>query len=223
MSDVNLSNGSKKYRAILLFGMPGSGKGTQGAILGQLPDLVHISCGDIFRRLSKFGKLSKEVLRYTSAGELVPDELTIRIWERQMRILELQELLIPDYHILVLDGLPRNYAQAAMMDKFLDVIQVFNLQITDLEKAKERLKARALRENRLDDSNDTVIERRIETFHRETEQALSFYEPSLIFDVDASQMPIGVLRQIIDRLSELSHARQAVLAKESGELVHSGL
>jgi adenylate kinase len=218
-----MAAGSKKYRAILLFGMPGSGKGTQGAILGQLPDLVHISCGDIFRKLSKFGKLYKEVLKYTSSGQLVPDELTVRIWQREIRILELQELLIPQYHILVLDGLPRNYEQAEMIDQFLDVIQIFNLKITDMEKAKERLKARALRENRLDDSNDEVIRRRIQTFYDETEATLRFYDPSLIFDVDASQTPIDVLRQIIDRLSELSHQKPPPPSIENDELPHSGL
>lgn len=223
MADGNVTNGTQKYRAILLFGMPGSGKGTQGSILGQLPDLVHISCGDIFRKLSKFGKFGKEVLQYTSAGKLVPDELTMRIWEREVRVLELQELLIPDYHILVLDGLPRNYEQAEMMDKFLDVIQIFNLKITDMEKARERLKARGLRENRLDDTSDVVIERRIETFRRETELALSFYDRSLVFDVDASQTPLDVLRQIIDRLSELSHERRATPVEANDELVHSGL
>jgi adenylate kinase len=218
-----MTGGSKKYRAILLFGMPGSGKGTQGTILGQLPDLVHISCGDTFRKLSKFGKLHKEVLRYTSKGELVPDDLTVRIWERQIRILEMQDLLIPEYHILVLDGLPRTYEQAGMIDEFLNVIQIFNLKISDIEKAKERLKARALRENRLDDSNDDVIMERIQTFHDETEDTLRFYDPSLIYDVDASQTPLDVLRQIIDRLSELSHANPSPPAPGNAELVHSGL
>ena len=47
---------SDRYKSILLFGMPGSGKGTQGVVLGQLPDLVHVSCGDIFRRLPKYGE-----------------------------------------------------------------------------------------------------------------------------------------------------------------------
>ena len=77
----------RKYRTILLFGMPGSGKGTQGIVLGQLPDLVHISCGDIFRKLPKYGALGKEIVDYTSQGLLVPDDLTVRIWENHIRIL----------------------------------------------------------------------------------------------------------------------------------------
>src|ERR1700733_4271915 len=98
-----------KYRTILLFGMPGSGKGTQGAVLGQLPDLIHVSCGDLFRKLPKYGTLGKEIVDFTSHGSLVPDDLTVRIWERHIKILELQEYLFPEIHTLILDGLPRNY------------------------------------------------------------------------------------------------------------------
>ena len=110
-----------KYRTILLFGMPGSGKGTQGAVLGQLPDLVHVSMGDVFRKIPKYGKFGQEIARYTSQGALVPDDLTVRIWERHVQILEMQELLLPDQHTLVLDGVPRNYTQAERLDHILDV------------------------------------------------------------------------------------------------------
>ena len=144
----------RKYRTILLFGMPGSGKGTAGSVLGHLPDLVHISMGDIFRKLPKYGRFGQEISRYTSAGLLVPDDLTVRIWENHTKILELQELLLPEQHTLLLDGLPRNYNHAVLLDHILDVVQVFHLKINYEVKAGERLKARALLENRLDDMND---------------------------------------------------------------------
>ncbi|HEX8204135.1 MAG TPA: nucleoside monophosphate kinase [Isosphaeraceae bacterium] len=196
-----------KYRTILLFGMPGSGKGTQGAILGQLPDLMHVSCGDIFRRLPKGGELGREVVHYTSQGKLVPDDLTVRIWERYIKILELQELLLPEQHTLVLDGLPRNYTQAERLDVVLDVVQIFHLQITDTDKAIERLRSRALRENRLDDMSEEVISRRIQLYYKETFDTLRFYDPELIYDIDASQCPLDVIRDIINRLSEIRQAR----------------
>lgn len=199
---------SPKYRTILLFGMPGSGKGTQGAVLGQLPDLVHVSCGDIFRRLPKSGELGREILRYTGQGAMVPDDLTVRIWQRHIKILELQELLLREQHTLVLDGLPRNYAQAERLDSVLDVIQIFHLQITDTEKATERLRARALRENRLDDMNEEVIGRRLQLYYDETYDTLRFYDPELIYDVNASQPPMNVLRDIINRLAELQETRE---------------
>jgi adenylate kinase len=196
-----------KYRTILLFGMPGSGKGTQGAVLGQLPDLVHVSCGDIFRKLPKWGELGREVVRYTSSGELVPDDLTVRIWRRHVQILELQELLLPNQHTLILDGLPRDYTQAEQLDDMLDVIQIFHLNISDTRKASERLKARALRENRLDDINEEVIKKRLQVYYEETFRTLSFYDPALVYEVDASQSPLDVLRSIVDRLSELNKGR----------------
>jgi adenylate kinase len=196
-----------KYRTILLFGMPGSGKGTQGGVLGQLPDLVHVSCGDIFRKLPKYGELGREVVHYTSEGLMVPDDLTVRIWERYIKILELQELLLPEQHTLVLDGLPRTYAQAERLDDMLDVIQIFHLVIHDEKKAMERLKARALRENRLDDINEEVIRRRLKTYHDETVQTLSFYDPDLVYDIDACQPPLFVLHDIVGRLCELQHTR----------------
>ena len=57
-----------RYRSIILFGMPGSGKGTQGAVLGQLPDLVHISMGDVFRKIPRNGKFGREIEQVHLAG-----------------------------------------------------------------------------------------------------------------------------------------------------------
>jgi adenylate kinase len=195
-------DGRSKYRTILLFGMPGSGKGTQGAVLGQIPGLLHVSTGDIFRRLNKDGALGREVVGFTSRGILVPDELTIRIWQRHMQILELQEVFVPTRHTVILDGLPRNYAQAERLAEHLDVVQIFHLLIKDIEDAKERLTARALRENRLDDINDEVIQRRFRTYHEETEATLRYYDPAIIFNINATQSPVRVLREIVDRLVE---------------------
>jgi adenylate kinase len=192
-----------RYRAYLLFGMPGSGKGTQGAVLGQLPDLVHISMGDIFRRIPKYGKLGREIDQYTSQGLMVPDELTVRIFQRHLQILEMQEVVLPEEHTLILDGLPRSYAQAQRLDSTLDVAQIFHLHIEDTKLAMERLKARALRENRLDDMNEEVIRRRLSTYYEDTYRTLSFYPPEIIFEVDAGQCAIDVLRDIVNRLSEV--------------------
>ncbi|HWU40449.1 MAG TPA: nucleoside monophosphate kinase, partial [Candidatus Acidoferrum sp.] len=155
---------STKYRTHVLFGMPGSGKGTQGAVLGQLPDLIHISMGDIFRKIPKYGRIGREIEQYTSQGRMVPDELTVRIFKRHLHIMEMQEVVLPEQHTLILDGLPRSYAQAEMLDNVLDVVQIFHLVIKDTKLAMERLKVRALRENRLDDMNEDVIRRRLSTY-----------------------------------------------------------
>lgn len=198
-----MDNRPSRYRTILLFGMPGSGKGTQGAVLGQLPELVHVSSGEVFRKLPKYGSLGREIEKFTSQGLMVPDELTIRIYLRHIQILELQEFLIPGRTTLVLDGIPRNYAQAEKLDPMLDVIQIFHLVVKDVRQAVERLKMRALRENRLDDMNDEVIRKRMRVYDGETMQTLSFYDPSIIAEIDATQSPIDVLRDVITRLSKI--------------------
>jgi adenylate kinase len=194
-----------RYRAILLFGMPGSGKGTQGTVLDQLPGFVHISSGDLFRKLPVWGTLGREVVGYTSQGLLVPDDLTVRIYLRHIRILELQELLLPAEHILVLDGLPRNYEQARILESSLDVIQIFHLKINDMDRAILRLKSRALRENRPDDTSEEVIRRRIKVYHEQTSATLRAYDPSIIFDIDADQSPLAVHCDIVNRLRVLEN------------------
>lgn len=197
-----------RYRTILLFGMPGSGKGTQGTVLGMLPDLVHVSSGELFRKLPKWSPLGKEITQYTSRGQLVPDELSVMIWKNYIQALELQYLVLPDQHTLILDGMPRNYNQAQILHGMIDVIQIFHLNINDTQKAGERLKARALRENRLDDMNEKVIQERLRVYYHETYDALRFYDPSLVYEVDASQSPLDVLKSIVNRLSELQNVRR---------------
>jgi len=197
---------STRYRTHLLFGMPGSGKGTQGAVLGQLPDLIHISMGDIFRKIPKSGRIGREIEQYTSQGRMVPDDLTIRIFKRYLHIMEMQEVVLPEQHTLILDGLPRSYAQAEMLDSVLDVVQIFHLLIKDTKLAMERLKVRALRENRLDDMNEEVIRRRLNTYYEDTYKTLSFYPPEIVYEIDAGQCMIDVLRDIVNRLSEVKRS-----------------
>lgn len=212
-SSFEFSGHDGKFRTILLFGMPGSGKGTQGKVLDQLPDLVHVSMGDVFRKIPRFGKLGAEIDSYTSVGRMVPDDLTVRIFERHVRILELQEFFVPTQQTLILDGLPRTYAQAERLDFLLDVVQIFHLNIEDKQLARKRLKARALIENRLDDMNDEVINRRLNTYYEETSKTLSFYPPELVFEIDAGQPMVNVLRDITIQLAEV---KSRVLAEVPG-------
>ncbi len=74
-----------KYRSILLFGAPGAGKGTQGKILGSIPQFLHCSCGDVFRNLRPESPLGKLFLQYSSRGQLVPDEPTIKLWKESIK------------------------------------------------------------------------------------------------------------------------------------------
>lgn len=197
-----------RYRTILLFGMPGSGKGTQGAVLAQLPGVMHISSGDLFRKLPKHGSLSREVMSYTTRGLLVPDDLTIRIFRRHLDVLQLLEEIDPSSTVLVLDGIPRNFNQAKVLSDVLEVMQIFCLEITNFDEARERLASRALRENRLDDASEEVIQRRFRVYEEETKRTLEAYDRSLIGRINASQTPLRVHRDIVQKLCELEEKTQ---------------
>jgi adenylate kinase len=116
-----------KYRTVLLFGAPGSGKGTQGKILGTIPGLFHFACGDAFRNLRITDPLGKLFIEYSSKGQLVPDEPTIDLWRRNIEASRVHQMFDPANDILVLDGIPRNARQAEILDDTLDVKAVFHL------------------------------------------------------------------------------------------------
>ena len=69
-----------KYKTFILFGAPGSGKGTQGKTLGTIPRLYHCACGDVFRSIDTRTKVGKAFLDYSSKGRLVPDDITVELW-----------------------------------------------------------------------------------------------------------------------------------------------
>src|SRR6201989_907852 len=97
-----------KYRAILLFGAPGSGKGTQGRILGAIPGFYHSSTGDIFRSLDLQSEIGRLFWEYAGAGKLVPDDVVIRVWKQFIKGMEFTNSFYPETQILILDGLPRS-------------------------------------------------------------------------------------------------------------------
>jgi len=192
-----------KYRTVLLFGAPGSGKGTQGKILGSVPNFFHFACGDAFRNLRIDDPLGRVFIEYSSRGQLVPDEPTITLWAKNIQASTLDGEFNPERDTLVLDGIPRNVQQARMLKDTLDVQAVCNLTCADMNKMTERLQRRALRENRLDDANLDVIRRRLETYEQETKPALDYYGPKLVHTIDSTQSPIDVLRDMLRVISRI--------------------
>ncbi len=186
-----------KYRTFLLFGAPGSGKGTQGKILGTIPNLFHCACGDVFRNLTIDSGIGRIFLDYSSKGQLVPDEPTIRLWRENIQAQTQLGRFNPERDTLVLDGIPRNPEQARILQDTLDVRAVFYLSCPDRTKLVERLQRRALRENRLDDANLEVIRIRLETYENETKHVLEFYGKELVHEIDSTKTPVDVLRDIL--------------------------
>lgn len=186
-----------KYRAILLFGAPGAGKGTQGKILGQIPNFIHYSCGDAFRNLRVDSQLGRVFVEYASKGQLVPDEPTIELWKASILGLIATGRFNPEADTLLLDGIPRNPRQVELMNDLIEVKAVFNLFCPQLDKLVARLQRRALKENRLDDANVDVIRARLDTYKRDTRAVLERYPEQLIHQIDSTQEPLLVLLDIL--------------------------
>ena len=110
-----------KLRTILLFGSPGAGKGTQGKILGKIPNYLHVSSGDLFRNLRVQNPIGQTFLNYASKGQLVPDEPTIKLWHDDIENRIHNGTFNPETDTLLLDGIPRNAAQAELLDDTLDL------------------------------------------------------------------------------------------------------
>ncbi len=191
---------ASKYQTVLLFGAPGAGKGTQGKILGQIPGFYHLSCGEVFRTLDINSELGKTFRKYSSKGELVPDEVTVKMWAQNIRAQTILSIYKPHDDLLILDGIPRNVHQAKLMDDYIEVLEVIHLVCRDRDKMIDRLQRRALKENRADDAKKEVILRRWEIYEAETQPVLDFYPSEIIREVDAVGSPASVLEHVLEAL-----------------------
>ena len=195
---------STRFRAILLFGAPGTGKGTQGRLLGAMPEFFHCACGDVFRSLDIKSPLGRQFLDYSTRGQLVPDALTVKLWQKRLADHLAGSDFRPDRQFLVLDGIPRNNIQARMTEEFVDVSLVLHLHCTDLSVLEQRLGRRAFVDKRPDDHSVEVVRRRLAVFETESLGVLDYYPRSIIRTVDASAPPGEVLAAVLGHILEVN-------------------
>ena len=159
---------------LVLFGPPGAGKGTQSIVLAQHFELVHLSTGDIFRANIKgeteLGTLAKS---YMNQGNLVPDEVTIKMLKAEIE-------KHPDSKGFIFDGFPRTHAQAEALDAFLAekntaITAMVALEVPENE-LKIRLAERAKVSGRPDDADPKIIQNRIDVYNAETAPVKDYYE-----------------------------------------------
>lgn len=199
----------KRYRTFLMFGAPGSGKGTQGKVLGTIPRFYHMACGDVFRSLDTRTPLGQQFVEYSSRGHLVPDETTVQLWRANINDRVKTHQFKADIDFLILDGIPRNVEQAILMEKDIEVLQVFHLSCPDRAELARRLRKRALKDNRFDDANEEVIQKRIRTYEEESKPLLEYYssgkyaESKFVTDIDAGMPPAKVVHAILSRIMGL--------------------
>jgi adenylate kinase len=157
---------------LVLFGPPGSGKGTQSANIVTAYELQHISTGDLLRdEVARQTPLGTEAKKYMDQGMLVPDEVVIGMISGKIDDM-------PDARGFVFDGFPRTRMQAEALDKLLEfkntkIHLVLALDVPEPELIK-RLIGRGLTSGRSDDTED-VITKRIKEYHQKTQPVANYY------------------------------------------------
>jgi adenylate kinase len=180
---------------LILFGPPGSGKGTQAANLVKQYGLLHISTGDLFRyEMKNDTPLGLKAKSYIEKGELVPDSITIGMLKNKMDANQ-------DVKGYILDGFPRTTPQAEALDELLasqgdEVTTLVALEVAD-ETLVERLQGRAATSGRADDSDFEIIKNRIEVYKEQTSVVAEYYGKS---EKTAYVNGVGSIEEIGSRL-----------------------
>jgi len=183
---------------IILFGPPGSGKGTQAINLVEHYELLHISTGDLFRyEMGNDTPLGLKAKSYISKGELVPDEVTIGMLKNKVNS-------TPNVKGYIFDGFPRTIAQAEALDEFLtekesSINSLVALDVDDDEIVK-RLLNRGLTSGRADDNDEEIIRNRIAVYNNETAQVYDHYAK---VNKSTKVEGTGSIDEIFDRLKSV--------------------
>lgn len=191
------------FRVILIFGPPGSGKGTLGKFLSSAGNHFHLSSGDIFRSLSPESPAGQLYHSYAGKGLLLPDEITIRIWRHYVHGLIATNRYFPSQQLLLLDGIPRTIRQADLLQKYVQVERIIVLEVPKVEELIKRIQRRALIEKRTDDLDPKVLRTRMDVYEKDTMKVLKHYPDRLISRFNADQKPLEVLRDVLVDLSSL--------------------
>lgn len=180
-------------KILVILGAPGSGKGTLSKELKKNYNFIHLSTGDITRNSD-----DEDVKKIIEAGNLLPDNMMIKILRRELKKVDLTSNVI-------LDGFPRTIKQAKRLDSLLGRMglglnHALYLDLPD-KVAKERIKKRAMEEDRKDDASDEVVEKRFKEYHEKTFPLLDFYQKSRkLIKLEADKGKDKVLEQVKERL-----------------------
>ena len=180
---------------LILFGKPGSGKGTQAEFVKNKYDLIHISTGDLFRNnISNNTELGLLAKSYMDKGDLVPDEVTIKMLESEVNN-------HPNAKGFIFDGFPRTTVQAEILDQFLITFKLSISMTIALEVDEnlliERLISRGKDSGRSDDQDRTKIQNRFDEYNKKTSPLINYYKnQNKFFDVDG----VGDINEISSRI-----------------------
>ena len=187
---------------IVIFGKPGSGKGTQANFLKEKYSLYHISTGDLFRKnISNKTNLGIEAKSFLDNGDLVPDSVTIKMLENEV----LQNKKVKGY---IFDGFPRTLAQAKSLDTFLNSINLkINATIAldvDENELITRLLDRGKTTNRSEDQDLEKIKNGFNEYNTKTSILIDFYnKQGKFYSVDGKGSVDDITLRLFDLVESL--------------------
>jgi len=194
---------SSLYKAILIYGPPGVGKGLISKVLNLADSVYHVSSGDIFRGIDEVSEVGKIVKSYLDRGALIPDDLTVKIWhDFVLDKIEAKEYS-PAEQYMLLDGIPRTLKQAIFLERYVRVEYVIVLDMKDLNKLIDRMKKRALIESRSDDLKENVLEKRINIYLTDTVKLLNHYPKDIIFHFNSDTKKLEVLKDVLTKFASI--------------------
>jgi len=192
---------------VLVLGPQGSGKGTQAKLIAKTYGIPQVATGDMARELKELDTpLGHEVKEIYDRGELLSDDLIVRMIRDRLS----RGDTIPGF---ILDGFPRNLAQAEALDALLEEVGrsldvVFEFRIGDREVLMERIAKRAIEEGRTDDTPD-AIRKRLEIYDRETAPLVEHYraKQANVVGIHADQPVDDVFAEVRDALEQAAARR----------------
>ena len=193
---------------IILFGPPGSGKGTQSEKIVDKFGLVHLSTGNLLRQeIADKTPLGMEAKKFMDRGQLVPDEVVIGMIDSCIET-------HADAKGFLFDGFPRTVAQAEALDKLLDLKKTSISKMIALEVSEDELVARLLKRGetsgRSDDTNEEIIRNRFAVYKKDTSQVAEHYKEDDKFEIVKGE---GSVNNIFETLRQ--SIEEVMLAQEN--------
>lgn len=183
---------------LVIFGAPGSGKGTQASYIREKYSLLHLSTGEMLRKeIASETILGQEVKSFVTSGQLVPDELVTRVLEKSLAD------SMSEGNGFIFDGFPRNGEQAKILENALSSLNLeiniaINLKASDSELIK-RILLRGETSGRADD-NEIVIKERLEIYRKNVSDLINFYQTrGKLNEVNGEGSP----EEVFDRITKL--------------------
>ena len=196
-----------KFPAVILLGPPGSGKRLLGKYLGSSPNQYYLSSSMIFKSIDQDTPAGELYYSYAKKKKLVPNDVTLELWENYIQGLISTNSYRPNKQDLVLDGIPRTKEQAQMLDEYLNVRHVIVLESQLRDDLLKRVRRQVRKEGGLDEGVKKSFDNDYQEYSDNISGLVDVYPTHMVTYINADQRPLEVLRDVLIRLAHILSPR----------------